>query len=81
MYLVYAVLVLLAFDVLAMLFGADSRPLDIERATRWFAGHPRDWLDQARRKRNQAPAPRFIAEVPVVIGRVETGFQDSPRSA
>lgn len=42
MYLVYAVLVLLAFDILAMMFGADSRPLDTERATRWFAGHPRD---------------------------------------
>jgi hypothetical protein len=42
MYLVYAVLVLLAFDVLAMMFGADSRPLDTERATRWFPGHPRD---------------------------------------
>ena len=43
MELAFAVLVLLALDVLAMRFGADSRPLDAERATRWFPGHPRDW--------------------------------------
>lgn len=41
--LFYAVLVLLVFDVFALFFGADSRPLDAERRTRWFPGHPRDW--------------------------------------
>lgn len=41
MYLVYAAAILLAFDLLALVFGEDSRPLDVDRATRWFPGHPR----------------------------------------
>jgi hypothetical protein len=39
---VYMALILIAFDVLVALFGADSRPTDTERATRWFAGFPKD---------------------------------------
>ncbi len=40
--LFYVALIILAFDVLVALFGADSRPIDAERATRWFPGTPRD---------------------------------------
>lgn len=38
----YTALIILAFDVLVALFGADSRPVDADRATRWFPGTPRD---------------------------------------
>ena len=42
MALFYVALIILAFDVLVALFYADSRPVDADRPTRWFAGHPRD---------------------------------------
>jgi hypothetical protein len=32
----YAALIFLAFDVLVALWGADSRPIDAERPTRWL---------------------------------------------
>ena len=38
---VYMALIILAFDVLVALWGADSRPVDSDRATRWFPGNPR----------------------------------------
>ncbi|HEV2141660.1 MAG TPA: hypothetical protein VGT01_10725 [Candidatus Dormibacteraeota bacterium] len=42
MWILYLALILFAFDVLVALFGVDSRPTDSDRATHWFAGHPRD---------------------------------------
>ena len=39
---VYAALIIIAFDVLVALWGVDSRPVDVDRATRWFPGNPRD---------------------------------------
>jgi hypothetical protein len=32
----YVALIVLAFDVLVALWGADSRPVDAERPTRWL---------------------------------------------
>jgi hypothetical protein len=48
---VYAALIFLALDVLVALFGADSRPLDLERPTRWlFPTRPEtDLLDRTAR--------------------------------
>jgi len=40
--LFYVALIILAFDILVGLLYADSRPIDQDRATRWFPGHPRD---------------------------------------
>ena len=34
--------IFVALDVLVALFGVDSRPIDSERATRWFPGEWRD---------------------------------------
>jgi len=42
MALFYVALIILAFDILVGLLYADSRPIDQDRATRWFPGHPRD---------------------------------------
>lgn len=35
-------LLLIAFVIGAALRGVDSRPADIDRATHWFAGVPRE---------------------------------------
>ncbi len=36
------VLILVLLATLAAKFGADSRPLDIDRPTRWWPATPRD---------------------------------------
>jgi len=37
-----AVLILILLALLAGRWGVDSRPVDAERPTRWFAATPRD---------------------------------------
>jgi hypothetical protein len=35
-------LLMLLLAICAQLWGVDSRPVDVDRATRWFPGTPRD---------------------------------------